>query len=139
MLESIEYEELSDQFYSSWHDKNTKQRRNRRKNDTYSKHHRQQRESQQAHKKKTLTGKQCFDRIDSSLRTVIRRNNIALSLLEQIEGDLVQVFQEDPASIYQCCLDSGYDRFLLHACAQYHNLTCHSKLNTFCFSELITY
>jgi hypothetical protein len=121
LLESVDYDELSDGSYSSSDEPNGYRNRKDRHRKRQSNH------TNLIKSHQNLSGKQCFERIEPSLRTIIRRNSIALSLLEQIEADLIQVFQDDPSSIYQCCLDSGYDRFLLRACAQYHNLNCHSK------------
>lgn len=72
------------------------------------------------------SGKKCFDRINSCIKSVLRKKFIPLTYLESIENDLLNQFKEDANSIYQTCLDSSYARLLLHACAQYHDLSCHS-------------
>lgn len=123
LLESLDDDESSSDNSSNGSRKySTKKRKNRKlkqKSDL--------KEEVRKMESKRLSGKQCFERIDTRLKTIIRKNSISLPLLEQIESDLIQVFQDDPNSIYQCCLDSSYDRFILRACAQYHNLSCHSK------------
>lgn len=72
------------------------------------------------------SGKKCFDRINNCIKSVLRKKFIPLTYLESIEKELVDQFKDDANSIYQTCLDSSYARLLLHACAQYHDLSCHS-------------
>jgi len=71
------------------------------------------------------SAKKCFNRINSCLKSVLKRK-IPLSLMESIEQELIVHFKDQPTSIYQTCLDSSYARLLLHACAQYYDLNCRS-------------
>lgn len=70
--------------------------------------------------------KKCFNRINNFIKSFLRKKHIPLNYLESIENELVDNFKEDANSIYQTCLESSYARLLLHACAQYYNLSCHS-------------
>ena len=77
-------------------------------------------------KQSLVSGKKCFDRINNCIKSVLRKKFIPLTYLESIENELLNQFKNDANSTYQICLDSSYARLLLHACSQYHNLSCHS-------------
>lgn len=69
-----------------------------------------------------LSGEDAFQNIDVSLRTVLRKTKIPLGLLAYMEERLTAFFLEHPLEIFVSENLSSFERLLLHAISQYHQL-----------------
>ncbi|XP_054162755.1 R3H domain-containing protein 4-like [Oppia nitens] len=73
-----------------------------------------------------FTADQCFQRIDSDLKNMLKKKRIPLGVLASIEEEITEFFNHKPFATYKSCLSSGFRRLLLHACCQYLDLKCFS-------------
>ncbi|EFA11236.1 R3H domain-containing protein 4 [Tribolium castaneum] len=55
-------------------------------------------------------------------RTIKIRKNLSLEQVKQSEDDLIAFFKSTPSQVYVKCPASYFERLLLHAIAQYHDL-----------------
>ncbi|CAG2106777.1 unnamed protein product [Medioppia subpectinata] len=67
---------------------------------------------------------QCFKRIDSDLKSTLKKKHLPLGVLASIEEEILKFFSKNPLQTYRSCLQDGYRRLLLHACCQYLDLKC---------------
>lgn len=84
-------------------------------------------------------------RISSRLRRTIKiRKNLSLEIVKVCEEDLITFFKTTPSEVYEKVPPTSFDRLLIHAIAQYHQLKSTSKLGIFLvnftiFHYLFTY
>ncbi|RWS04595.1 R3H domain-containing protein 4-like isoform X1 [Dinothrombium tinctorium] len=74
----------------------------------------------------SFCAKECFERINHEIKSLLRKRHVPLGILSAIEEDVVTFFASEPLAVYKSCLPSGYQRLLLHACCQYLDLSCQS-------------
>jgi len=67
-----------------------------------------------------------FRRIENRLKTLLTHKHVPWEKLEQFEQDLTDFFTTSPDGVFVTVLESGYDRLLLHAVAQYMRLKSQS-------------
>lgn len=84
-------------------------------------HHTDERQAHPAN-----TPKECYARINSSLRAFLRRRHFPKGSLENHEEELVAWFTEDPHSVWVSHLPNSFERLLLHAVSQYLDLNSSS-------------
>ncbi|XP_071954108.1 R3H domain-containing protein 4-like [Antedon mediterranea] len=65
---------------------------------------------------------ECYKRISSRFRNMLRRRHPPKGTLEHLEGELVCWFSDDPCSVYISCIGNSFERLLLHALSQYLDL-----------------
>eukprot|EP00123_Amoebidium_parasiticum_P011902 comp20977_c0_seq2/m.28093 comp20977_c0_seq2/g.28093 ORF comp20977_c0_seq2/g.28093 comp20977_c0_seq2/m.28093 type:complete len:134 (-) comp20977_c0_seq2:46-447(-) len=75
----------------------------------------------------TLSPEYCFSRMDRRLRAAFKTTHVPLGTVEELEGQLVGVFGEDPGLVLVLTVDSPYLRCLLHGMAQYYGLDSYSE------------
>jgi len=83
-----------------------------------------QEEKRQIHP--AYSGSACFRRIEARLKTLLTHKHVPWEKLEQFERDLTDFFTTSPDGVFVTVLESGYDRLLLHAVAQYLRLRSQS-------------
>lgn len=69
-----------------------------------------------------FTPKQCYGRVDRRLKTLLKRRQLPLGMLANLERELVTFFHDCASSVYVCDIINSYERLLLHALCQYLNL-----------------
>ncbi|XP_069126172.1 R3H domain-containing protein 4-like [Argopecten irradians] len=69
------------------------------------------------------TAEECYQRLDRNIRMFLKRRNIPVGILKNLEQDLISFFSDWPGSVYISKLTSSFERMLLHAICQYLNLS----------------
>ncbi|BFZ16801.1 hypothetical protein BsWGS_19840 [Bradybaena similaris] len=70
--------------------------------------------------------KECYSRVDRNLRALLKRRQLPMGMLANLEREIVTFFHDYPASVYISNVSSSFERMLLHALCQYLNLRSHS-------------
>lgn len=69
-----------------------------------------------------------FARISAKIKRTLKiRNKLAIKLLAGIEKDMIDFFKNSPDGVYVKDPSNSFERLLLHAIAQFHNLNSISK------------
>ncbi|XP_038068204.1 R3H domain-containing protein 4-like [Patiria miniata] len=68
------------------------------------------------------TPEESFQRINSRLRTMLRRKHLPKGMLQNHEDDLVPWFTDDPGAVFISHINCSFDRLLMHAVCQYLDL-----------------
>ncbi|XP_005091447.1 R3H domain-containing protein 4 [Aplysia californica] len=69
-----------------------------------------------------FTPKECYGRVDRKLKNLLKRRQLPMGMLANLERELVTFFHDCSSSVYVCDIASSYERLLLHALCQYLNL-----------------
>lgn len=69
---------------------------------------------------------QRFLLIDRHIRKVLRRSNLPLGRMEELEEEVLCAFEQDPSARLTKDCENGFERLLLHGIAQYMHLTSES-------------
>ncbi|CAG5118968.1 unnamed protein product [Candidula unifasciata] len=70
--------------------------------------------------------KECYSRVDRNLRALLKRRQLPMGMLANLEREIVTFFHDFPASVYISNVSNSFERMLLHALCQYLNLRSHS-------------
>ncbi|GFR91582.1 R3H domain-containing protein 4-like [Elysia marginata] len=70
--------------------------------------------------------KKCYERVDRNLRALLKRRQLPLGMLANLEREIVTFFHEFPTSVFLSDISNSYERMLLHALCQYLNLRSQS-------------
>lgn len=73
-----------------------------------------------------LSGEDAFQNIEVSLRTVLRKSKVPLGMLSYMEDRLMSFFTKSPSATFESENLSSFERLLLHAISQYHQLFSYS-------------
>lgn len=65
---------------------------------------------------------ECFQKIDSGLRCMLRKKHVPLGTLNYLEDDLITFFTSRPQSVYDSHFSNSFERLLIHALSQYMDL-----------------
>ncbi|XP_059160989.1 R3H domain-containing protein 4-like [Physella acuta] len=65
---------------------------------------------------------QCYNRVDRNLRALLKRRQLPMGMLANLERELVTFFHDCPTSVFISHISSSYERMLLHALCQYLDL-----------------
>ncbi|XP_049804598.1 R3H domain-containing protein 4-like isoform X2 [Schistocerca nitens] len=68
-----------------------------------------------------------FQRIKSGVRNVLKRSHVPVGMLTYLETEVVNFFSKSPQSVYISGILSSFERLLLHAISQYHQLCSFSR------------
>lgn len=69
-----------------------------------------------------------FTRISAKIKRILKvRNKLASEMLKGMEKDMIDFFNDSPDGIYVKKPSNSFERLLLHAIAQYHNLNSISR------------
>ncbi|XP_034232687.1 R3H domain-containing protein 4-like [Thrips palmi] len=77
-------------------------------------------------KGEVLSGEDAFQNMDRNLRSFLRKSKVPLGLLSYLEERVTTFFVENPLEIFVSENMSSYERLMLHAISQYHQLLSHS-------------
>ena len=69
-----------------------------------------------------LSGEDAFQNMEASLRSALRKSKIPLGMLSFMEDRLISFFLENPLATFVSENLSSFERLLLHAISQYHQL-----------------
>ncbi|RUS73296.1 hypothetical protein EGW08_018945 [Elysia chlorotica] len=72
------------------------------------------------------TPQKCYERVDRNLRALLKRRQLPMGMLANLEREIVTFFHEFPKSVFLSDISSSYERMLLHALCQYLNLRSQS-------------
>lgn len=73
-----------------------------------------------------------FTRISAKIKRTLRmKNKLAKEMLTGMEKDMLDFFKDTPDGVYVKEPSNSFERLLLHAIAQFHNLQSVSKLQGF--------
>ncbi|MEE6487515.1 hypothetical protein FKM82_014929 [Ascaphus truei] len=78
---------------------------------------------------------ECYQRINRSLRSTLRRRQIPMGTLECLEEEMLSFFSVSPESVYTAMMENSYERLLLHAVCQYMDLVSASKSIGICMGK----
>ncbi|KAM3938913.1 R3H domain-containing protein 4 [Leptodactylus fuscus] len=73
------------------------------------------------------TPDECYQRINRSLRCTLKRRQIPMGTLEDLEDEMLSFFSVSPESVYIAMMENSYQRLLLHAVCQYMDLASASS------------
>ncbi|XP_069818493.1 R3H domain-containing protein 4 isoform X1 [Dendropsophus ebraccatus] len=73
------------------------------------------------------TPEECYLRINRSLRCTLKRRQIPMGTLEDLEEEMLSFFSVSPESVYIAMMENSYQRLLLHAVCQYLDLVSASS------------
>ncbi|XP_040273467.1 R3H domain-containing protein 4 isoform X1 [Bufo bufo] len=73
------------------------------------------------------TPEECYQRISRSLRCTLKRRQIPMGTLEDLEEEMLSFFSVNPESVYISMMENSYQRLLLHAVCQYMDLASASS------------
>ncbi|GFN95035.1 R3h domain-containing protein 4-like [Plakobranchus ocellatus] len=68
----------------------------------------------------------CYERVDRNLRALLKRRQLPMGMLANLEREIVSFFHEFPTSVFLSDISNSYERMLLHALCQYLNLRSQS-------------
>lgn len=68
-----------------------------------------------------------FQRIKSGVRNLLKRSHVPVGMLTFLETEIVNFFTKSPQSVYISGILSSFERLLLHAISQYHQLCSFSR------------
>uniref|UniRef100_A0A0B6YUA7 R3H domain-containing protein n=2 Tax=Arion vulgaris TaxID=1028688 RepID=A0A0B6YUA7_9EUPU len=70
--------------------------------------------------------KECYSRVDRNLRALLKRRQLPMGILANLEREIVTFFHDCPTTVYISSITSSFERMLLHALCQYLNLRSQS-------------
>lgn len=73
-----------------------------------------------------LSGEDAFRNMDRNLRSFLRKGKVPLGFLSYLEERVTSFFLDNPLEIFVSESMSSYERLMLHAISQYHQLLSHS-------------
>ncbi|CAL1546341.1 unnamed protein product [Lymnaea stagnalis] len=65
---------------------------------------------------------QCYNRVDRNIRSLLKRRQLPMGMLANLEREIVTFFHDFPTSVFVSSISSSFERMLLHALCQYLNL-----------------
>ncbi|KAK3787127.1 hypothetical protein RRG08_059618 [Elysia crispata] len=74
-----------------------------------------------------FTPQKCYERVDRNLRALLKRRQLPMGMLANLEREIVTFFHEFPTSVFLSNISNSYERMLLHALCQYLNLRSQMK------------
>ncbi|XP_074640538.1 R3H domain-containing protein 4-like isoform X2 [Tubulanus polymorphus] len=72
------------------------------------------------------SAEECFKRIDSNLKSILKRRHLPKGTLSYLEEEVTEFFTDWPTSVFISHLSNSYERLLLHAVCQYLDLISQS-------------
>ncbi|XP_071116891.1 R3H domain-containing protein 4-like [Haliotis cracherodii] len=73
-----------------------------------------------------FTAEECYRKVDRKLKDLLKRRQLPMGMLENLEEEIVSFFKEWPSSVFVARLASSYERMLIHALCQFLDLRSQS-------------
>ncbi|XP_067678215.1 R3H domain-containing protein 4-like [Haliotis asinina] len=73
-----------------------------------------------------FTAEECYRKVDRKLKDLLKRRQLPMGILENLEEEIVSFFKEWPSSVFVSKLASSYERMMVHALCQFLDLRSQS-------------